>query len=57
MASNGSSIPRKRTTMADKAEDAHAEQKRLKASAAAAREKAANEPPKASRRAVKTTRW
>ena len=55
--SNGSYSARKRTSLAEKAEECTAEQRRLKASAAAAREKAANEPPKASRRAVKTTRW
>jgi len=56
-ATNGSSIARKRTTMADKAEECTAEQRRLKASAAASREKAAKSDMKAGRRAVKVTRW
>jgi hypothetical protein len=55
---NGSSFAaRKRTSLATKAEECTAEQRRLKASAAAAREKAAKAPSKATRRAVKTTRW
>jgi hypothetical protein len=43
--------------MADKAAECTAEQRRLKESAAASREKAAKTGAKAGRRAVKVTRW
>lgn len=51
----GSTPSRKRTSMAEKAAECTAEQRRLKASAAAARERAAKAEPKERRRVVKTT--
>jgi hypothetical protein len=56
-ATTGSSFSRKRATPADKAAECTAVQRRLKASAAASREKAAKAERKAPKRTVKTTAW